>query len=202
MPLVPRSQQPARIAKPTGRILEREQRFVASYLANGHNATAAARDAGYSGSQVAVRGHKMLRSPRVKAELDKRLIKALAKAELTADRVLEELRRIAFFDPRSLFDADGNLIPYQQLPAEVAAAVAPIEVIKKNLASGDGLVDTVHKVKALDKVKALETLCKHFGLLAERVQADVSMRIAWADQPAAPTIDAETVPQAREDAPR
>jgi len=35
----------------------------------------------------------------------------LAKAELTAARVLKELRRVAFFDIGELFDARGHLCP-------------------------------------------------------------------------------------------
>ena len=55
--------------------------------------------------------------------------------------------------------------------------VAGLEVIKKNAAAGDGVVDTVHKVKVVDPVKALEMLAKHFGLLTEKLEHSGSITI-------------------------
>lgn len=96
--------------------------------------------------------------------------KQLDRAELTAARVLEELRRIAFADLRGFFDAAGNLRPISQLSAEQASALASCEVIIKNAKAGDGVTDEVHKIKGWDKVEALKILAQHFRLLVDRVE--------------------------------
>lgn len=101
---------------------------------------------------------------------------------LSAVRVLEEYRRLAFFDTRTLFDAAGNLKPMTELTQEQGAALASIEVIIKNAKAGDGVTDTVHKVRVWDKTRALEGLGKHFGLFKETLNVSGDLRIRWADQ--------------------
>lgn len=107
------------------------------------------------------------------------MAKHLHKAELTAERVLEEMRRLAFSDLRQLFDAQGNLRPIHELTDEQAAAIASVEVVIKNVAAGDKHVDTVHKVKAWDKPKALDMLGRHFNLLTEEVRHTGALTITW-----------------------
>jgi len=98
---------------------------------------------------------------------------ALERQALSADRVLEELRRLAFLDIRELFDESGNLKSPEQLAGGVGSCIASLEVVKRNLIAGDGEVDQIHKVRVWDKVEALKTLAKHFKLLVERVEVDV-----------------------------
>jgi hypothetical protein len=82
--------------------------------------------------------------------------KKLARNALTADRVLEEYRRLAFADIRTFFDANGNLIPIHQLDAEQRSCLAALEVLVKNAKPGDGHTAEVHKFKLWDKMRALE----------------------------------------------
>jgi len=98
---------------------------------------------------------------------------------LTAVRVLEELRRLAFSDVGVLFDESGKLKPIHSMTKEERSAIAGLEVIVKNAEAGDGHTDTVHKVKVWDKVRALESLAKHFGLLTEKVEHSGGLEITW-----------------------
>lgn len=104
---------------------------------------------------------------------EQQFVQACISAELTPDRVLEELRRLAFSDIRELFDDKGNLRPLHTLTAEQAACIAGVEVVIKNAKAGDNQTDTVHKIKIWDKNRTLEMLAKHFALLIE-VQVKVS----------------------------
>ncbi len=52
----------------------------------------------------------------------------LARNALTTDRVLEEYRRLAFADIRTFFDANGNLLPVQDLDEEQGPCLASFEV--------------------------------------------------------------------------
>jgi phage terminase small subunit len=96
----------------------------------------------------------------------------LQSADLTAVRVLEELRKIAFLDVRGFYDAAGNLKLPSELTEDQGAALQAFEVLKKNVAAGDGHIDTVHKIRLWDKTRALEMLAKHFALLTEVVQVN------------------------------
>lgn len=98
---------------------------------------------------------------------------------LSAKRVLEELRRLAFSDVGVLFDENGKLRPIHTMSKEERSAIAGLEVIVKNAEAGDGHTDTVHKVKVWDKVRALEQLAKHYGLLTEKVEHSGGLEIAW-----------------------
>jgi phage terminase small subunit len=91
--------------------------------------------------------------------------KQLDKADLSASRVLEEMRRVALVDTRGFFDDKGNLKPMKDLTADQGSALAGLEVIIKNAKAGDNHTDTVHKIRLWDKPRSLEMLAKHFGLL-------------------------------------
>lgn len=156
----------------------KQERFVAEYLVD-LNGTQAAIRAGYSERTANRAACELLTKPDIQALISERKARQLERADLTATRVLEELRRLAFSDLRGLFDAQGNLKPIQSLTADEAAAIASLEVVKKNLTSGDGQVDTIHKLRVWDKTKALDTLAKHFGLLKENIQHHGEIRITW-----------------------
>jgi phage terminase small subunit len=102
-------------------------------------------------------------------------------AELTAARVLEEFRRLAFVDMRSFFDEHGNLKPIHELTPEQGSALAGLEVITtKNAEAGDGVTDRIHKFKVWDKTKPLDTLAKYFGLLKDDSHLTGDIVVRWA----------------------
>lgn len=156
----------------------KQARFVAEYLVD-LNAKQAAIRAGYSPTSAEYQGSKLLADRKVSQAIAKKQSVQLAKVDLTAEMVKERLRILAFQDIRKLFDADGNLKPIHSLDDDAAAMVAGLEVIKKNAAAGDGVIDTVHKVKVVDAVKPLEMLAKHFGILIEKVEHSGEMVIKW-----------------------
>lgn len=156
----------------------KQARFVAEYLID-LNATQAAIRAGYSRRTANEQGSRLLAKASVKAAVADGQAKQLGKADLTAVRVLEEMRRLAFSDLRQAFDEHGNLKPIQELSDETAAAVASVEVIIKNAAAGDKHTDTIHKLKVWDKPRVLEMLGKHFSLLTEQVQHSGDLTISW-----------------------
>lgn len=147
----------------------RQARFVAEYLVD-LNATQAAIRAGYSPRTAQEQSSRLLSKAIVAEAVAAGASKQLTKLDLTADMVKERLKLLAFQDIRALFDERGNLRPIHELSDAAAAMVGGVEVIKKNAAAGDGVIDTVHKVKVVDPVKALEMLAKHFGLLTEKVE--------------------------------
>lgn len=168
-------------------LTEKQAKFVAEFLID-LNATQAAIRAGYSRKTADVQGPRLLAHVGVRDAIQAAQAKQLEKVaaevgeiEITAESVKRRLALIAFQDIRKLHDAEGNLLPIHQLPDAVAPMVCGLEVIKKNAAAGDGVIDTVHKVKIADPLRALEMLAKHTGVLTEKVEHSGEMVIRWKD---------------------
>lgn len=142
--------------------------FVAEYRKD-LNATQAAIRAGYSAKTAASQGERLLRNAEIAAAVAEKTQQQLDRADLTADRVLEEMRRLGFSNVQDLFDEHGDLRPIHLLTREQAACISSLEVVMKNATSGDGKIDRVLKIKIWDKPKVMEMLGKHFALLTERV---------------------------------
>lgn len=157
-------------------MLAKHARFVAEYLKD-FNATQAAVRAGYSAKTAKQQGSRLLTNVDVAAAIAEKQAKQLETADLSAARVLEELRRLALSNVQEFFDEHGNLKPVHLLTREQAASIASFEVIKKNAEAGDGIIDTIHKLKVWDKPRSLEMLCKHFGLLTEKVEHSGGIQI-------------------------
>lgn len=176
---------------PPAGLTAKQQRFVAEYLID-LNATQAAIRAGYSASTANQQGPRLLVHVGIAAAVKDSQARQLAEAQtvleaevgeahVDAVRVLLELGRLATLDMRTFYDGRGNLKPIHEWTATMGAAAASFEVIKKNAAAGDGVIDTIHKFKVWDKGKALETLAKHFGLLIEKLDVSGTIEIAWLD---------------------
>lgn len=146
----------------------RQQMFVAEYLANGMNATQAAIKAGYSAKTAESQACRLLRNVKVAEEIGARAEKVLAKREITAERVLDEIAKMAFFDPRKLFRADGALVPIAELDEECAAAIAGVDV--KELFGAEGAFrGLLKKIKLADKGANLERLGRYLKLFTDKV---------------------------------
>jgi phage terminase small subunit len=160
---------------------QRETRFVEAYLSNGHNATEAAKTAGYAKGSAHVTGSRLLRKAKVAAAIEARKAEVAAQLEadtgLTLKRVVEELGRVALFDPRALFGANGELLDPKDWPEDVARAVASLEVSKRS--DDDDVAITTSKVRAWDKVRALELLGKHLGAFRDKVEHTGTIEIRW-----------------------
>jgi phage terminase small subunit len=133
----------------------RQRLFVSEYLKDLNAAQAYARAYGAGPAVAETNGPRLLRNAQVQAAVKAGTAEKLARNALTADRVLEEYRRVAFADIRTFFDANGNLIPVQDLDEERAACLASLEVLIKNAKDGDGHTAEVHKIKVWDKTRAL-----------------------------------------------
>lgn len=77
----------------------KRERFVEEYLID-LNATQAAIRSGHRESSARVRGHKLLKLPDVAAAVGAAMAAQSKRAANSADRVVRELARIAFADPR------------------------------------------------------------------------------------------------------
>lgn len=153
----------------------KQARFVAEYLVD-LNATQAAVRAGYSPKTANEQGARLLANASVAQAVATKQEKRLTKLEITAERVLTEMARIGFSDVRDWFDEQGRLRPLQDLPEDAARAIASVEVLREKVTrfgdetSGAKIEEAVIKVRAWDKVQALQMLAKNLGLLKTQVE--------------------------------
>jgi len=147
-----------------GRLSHRQRRFIAEYQIDG-NATQAAIRAGYSSRTARQIAAENLSKPSIAAAIQEHRAKLLAKVELDAERVMREIARIAYFDPRRLFHPDGEPIPINELDDDVVAAIAGLDIETRTEGRGETKTYyTVKKYKLANKVAALEQAARILGL--------------------------------------
>lgn len=144
----------------------KQERFVLEYLKD-LNATQAAIRAGYSSKTAASIGAENLTKPQIAEVIQAKQSKVINRLEVTAERIILERARLAFFDPRKLLDNTGRPLPLQDLDDDTAAAIAGLKVSDKYETPPDGgepLVSTVLEYKLADKNASLTALEKINGM--------------------------------------
>ena len=161
-------------------LTSKQRRFVSEYLLD-LNATQAAMRAGYSEKNARGQASRLLTKANIKvavAEGERRQLKA---ADVEKDRILQELKAIAFVRPtRSMLDEDGRILPPSEWPEDVHAAVKSYDAVTKNVTAGDGHQDKVIRASFWNKVGCLELLGKHFGVAQEDTETKMHEEIALA----------------------
>lgn len=142
----------------------RREVFAQNFVANGFNSVKAHRAAGYVGNPAAAAA--MRKHPEVEERIRELLADQMAELQVDALSVKRQIARIAFADPRGLFDASGNLIPVADLDDDTAATIAGIEVEVKRDREGNHVSDIV-KIKRHSSLDALVFLGKHFKLVGD-----------------------------------
>lgn len=158
----------ARKSRKTGDLTDQQRLFVSEYLRDKCGKQAAIR-AGYSVRSAESTASKLVRHPKVAAAIEAGMARMEKRNENLAQRVLDELARIAFSDLRQHFTPDGKLLPPHKLPDDAAAAVSSIESEERHDRETEAPY-TVRKIRLWDKLAALDKLGRHLGLLTEQVQ--------------------------------
>lgn len=163
--------KPAGPGKP---LSAKQARFVEEYLLD-LNATQAAIRAGYSERTARQAGAENLSKPVIVAAIAAAQEARSKRTEITQDRVLAELAKIGFSDLRKTMTKGGSLMDPQAWDDETAGAIAAIEVVTRPSGDvdedGNREVEHVHKIKAWDKLSALEKLGKHLGMFKDGATA-------------------------------
>jgi phage terminase small subunit len=165
--------------RPT-KVQQRYELFAREYVLD-LNATRAAIAAGYSESTAPSKGSQLLTNGKVRKIVDGLLSKRASRLEVTGERILEELAKLAFFDIRKLFNADGSLKAIVELDDGTASAIAGIEYEKlyEHFAQGKARdIGNTTKVKILPKTEALKMLGQYRKLFTEKVELSGAVSIA------------------------
>lgn len=174
----------AKKSNPVGdKLTAKQARFVEEYLID-LNATQAAIRAGYSEKNADKIGSELLGNTRVREAIDAAKIKRSNKLEITAERVLTEMARMAYYDPLDLIE-----IARDALPDEIADGVTLSEdgKIITGLRSARDikyLPEDIRRaivgwgydrnqnftIKLADKGKALDQLARHLSLYNDKIE--------------------------------
>ncbi len=151
---------------------DRYEAFAREYVVD-LNGKRAAIAAGYSERTAEVKASQLLRTVKCRALIDKLQSKRASKLELKADKVIEELQRIAFSNLQDYIsvNADGQPdVDLSSLTRDQAAALSEFTVDTTG-GTGDGERRQVlrTKIKLADKLKAAELLCRHLGMFNDKV---------------------------------
>ena len=154
-----------------------QAQFVAEYLVDQNGKQAAIR-AGASPKGAEQQASKWLRLAKVKAAVAQRLERALVKVDLRVEDVLLAIQRHVLAgchaDAGDFFDEHHNLKNIRDMSPEARMNIGAVEVVRRNLTSGDGKVDDVIKVKARDQLVPEQALHE---AIRSRDLSEVPLRI-------------------------
>jgi len=177
------------------KLTNKQKTFVREYLIDLNAAQAAIR-AGYSKKTARKIGQENLTKPDIQALLHKAMRAREQRTEITQDRVLRELARIAFssgtdfakvvtesriqeyLDPNT-GELTSKEITIQTVVLEDTESLsddkkAAISCIKE---TKNGLV-----VESCDKLKALELIGRHLGMYVDKSQIDINVPVIFAGE--------------------
>jgi phage terminase small subunit len=147
--------------------------FVGEYMKDFNGAEAVTR-AGYKTRYPGKVAYQLLEIPRISKEIEQRRTELAQRAKLTAEQWIDRVRKLAFYDPRKLFDSHGNPIEIAELDEETALSIAGFEIVEdftkvKKAGGGEDAVQTGYtkKFKLLDRTPYIIALGKVLGVFPD-----------------------------------
>lgn len=151
----------------------KQQKFVDEYMID-LNATQAAIRAGYSVNRASEIGYQLLRKTTVAEAIAAKQKKLAAKAEITAERIINELAKIAFADMGNYATWGSRGITLKESTDLTPDQTAAVSELSETVTESGGST----RFKLHDKKGALELLGKHLGMFKDRVELEVVGGIA------------------------
>jgi len=143
----------------------KEREFIRYYIITKGRLTESAILAGYKKDIASQLGYNLTKRPHIKSVIEKIMREHFRKLDLTAERVLGELAKIAFVDPRNIFkiDNDGNMVVMssEEMHPDDAACV---QEITQTISKEGGSI----KIKTYSKLDALDKLGRHLKLFTDQ----------------------------------
>lgn len=154
-----------------GQVLTPKQLIFVNEYATHMDANRAAKAAGFSRKEEPKR---LMKKKHILDAINLALANKGVFAEPTAQRVLQELMAIAFFDPKDLLNDDGSPRALSDIPENARRCIAGIEFAMEG--KGEDAV-TVKKIKITDKHKALENIGRYLAMFTDKLKLDVPAQL-------------------------
>jgi phage terminase small subunit len=143
---------------------DRQEKFCQEYMID-FNGTQAAIRAGYSADSAAVIATENLTKPNIQTRLSELKKEAAEQFGISKQQLINELKKIAFFDIRKIYTDDNGLKNVRDFDDDSAGAVAGIEVdeIDEFVLGRKTTIGSTKKVKLHSKIAAIERVSKMLG---------------------------------------
>jgi phage terminase small subunit len=151
----------------------KHKRFVEEYLLDQNGRQAAIR-AGYSSVSAITTASELLTYPNIKQAIEDGLEQRRIENEGLRLRIVAELMRIAFLDPRKVFSWEQSKVEVKsssELDEDTARCVVGVEWTKQGV-----------KVKLANKMDALDKLANHLGMFRDKTDETVQELIKQAKE--------------------
>lgn len=148
---------------------KKQKLFIEEYLID-LNATQAAIRAGYSPQTAYSIGQENLNKPEIKNALEKAMAERSRRTGINADRVLTELAKMAFVNPKDVINMKDGSVLNDAVPDDLAC----IQSVKIKTSYSDTGETIEKEVKLYDKKACLELLGKHLGLFTDKIKIEGS----------------------------
>ena len=165
-------------------LTDKQERFVHEYLID-HNASAAARRAGYAPANGRAQGAELMQNALVRERIGTEMGALFADLKINARQIMQEQARVAFFRPLRMFGADGRALPLGELPAEIA------EVLTIHYDEKDG--QQVLRVRQPSRLAALSALDRRLQVWLKTQLAPLPVLEEAAQAQAEPVFDAASI---------
>ncbi len=155
------------------KLTPKQERFVAEYMLD-LNATQAAIRAGYSQRRASEIAYQLLQKTPVQDAIAAAQEIREKRLDITADRVVAELARLAFADTTTAVRIEGGRVVVQDTDEMDENTRRAISEISETVTTNGGTL----KVKFHDKVKALELLSRHLGILNDKLSVNAKTEVS------------------------
>lgn len=161
---------------------KKHQKFVAEYCID-CNATAAAIAAGYSERSARTTASRLLTKDDIKKAVDEGIQEKLDRCGVRADRILDEISRLAYSDMKDFYEEDAvgeaAVIPIMRLNRRQSSAIQEMTFETYFIGEGENAIPAKRvKFKLADKARALDLLARHKKLLTDKNELTISDPLA------------------------
>lgn len=141
-------------------LTDKNFRFCQEYIID-LNATQSAIRSGYSEDTAGSIGHELLKKPEIQAEIGRLQEERAKRTQITADRVIVELGKVAFANIQDYLEEGNKFLDAKSMEADKSAAIESIHITETEWEGG---TKTGVKFKLHDKISALEKIGRHLGI--------------------------------------
>ena len=163
------------------KLTSKQKMFVKEYLVD-LNATQAALRAGYSEKTAYRTGADNLKKPQIQEAIQQAMQKREQRTEITADKVLEEYAKLGFSDVTDYLQVvtERILVGHDKETGEPISDISQFVLMKDTANIPKSKLAAISEIKQAkdgsisfklhDKKGALDSIAKHLGMFAERVE--------------------------------
>jgi phage terminase small subunit len=132
---------------------------------------------------IDVKASELASRDKIRVRLDELKNELKSRNMITAERVIAEYAKLAFFDPRKLFNTDGTPKDITELDDDTAAALAGLDVqdVYEGYGEDRRFIGYTKKYKLSDKRAALDSIAKCLGMFKENVNVNGGLLVKIVD---------------------